>query len=156
MQSKILLTMLFSIWANLGFAQNIEKTLIDNEKTLVHIHASWCPTCKIQTKNLKKINLDGIKVLEVDFDKDKSFIKKHNINQQSLFLSFYKGKEISRRLGLISKDKIENFVSQSFSDKNLQLRINKKLSNSKVPTSIRQKMNDATKKTRSLRHFKES
>ena len=146
MKNNLFFTALLTLITSLSFAQKIEKQIKESEKVLVHIHASWCPTCKIQTKYLKKIDLKDVKLVEVDFDKDKDFIKKYDITQQSLFLTFYKGREISRKLGLLTQNKIENYISQSFSEDNLQLRINEKLSNSKIPTSIRAVMNNATKK----------
>lgn len=122
-----------------------DKLLKSGENLLAHVHADWCPTCKIQKKNLALIEEKNFKNIEVNFDDDKNFIKKYKVYQQSTFVAFSNGSEIARKGGITTKEDIEVFIKNSFPT-NLQSKLDEKRSSSQAPTEIKMTMEAATKK----------
>lgn len=65
-----------------------------NSAFLIDVRADWCPTCKKQHEILKDYQTlnpnSGITVLEVDFDKQKQWVKYFKAPRQSTF-ALYKG-----------------------------------------------------------------
>lgn len=95
--------------------ENFKNLLESKEKFLIHVHADWCPTCKVQQKVLNK-NKDTIPpVLEVNFDKDKKFKKEYKVFQQSMLIAFSNGKEQARVFGKTKEKDIMSFIDNSLS-----------------------------------------
>ena len=78
---------------------------------LVAIHASWCPTCKIQgviLKDLyKKPEFKDLTVFRVDFDAQKAIVAGFGADSQSTLIVFKGGKEMGRSVGDVSSASIE-------------------------------------------------
>lgn len=87
-----------------------EEALASGAPIVVHVYASWCPVCRAQRPVLEALAKDkafeGVKFLAVDFDKDKEFLRKHQVPTQSVILEFKNGKEVARILGITDADKI--------------------------------------------------
>ena len=135
----------FSLHAKEDSSKNIEAFIKKNKNVLVHVHASWCPSCKVQKKILDSLNRTDYKLLEVDFDSDKQFLKENKVFTQSMLISFVDSKEKSRVFGITKKEKITDYLNKNFSG-SLQERINKRRNASKVPSADRMTMEQATKK----------
>ena len=114
---KNLLTMflvLFPLYAHaLGEPYTQEKLDALNKEgkpTLVFIHADWCTTCKAQDKILGDLfhakEFSGITTLQVDFDTQKSDLKKLNEQNRSTLIVFKAGKEVARVTGDTDRDRI--------------------------------------------------
>lgn len=133
------------IWAD--DSAKIEKFIKDNKQVLVHVHASWCPSCKQQQKILKAMDKKNFKLLEVNFDKDKSFLKANKVFQQSMLIAFRGGKETGRVFGITKKDKIMEFTEKHF-NKSLSETLNDRRDGSSIPKAARMTMEQATVKLR--------
>lgn len=139
----------FFLFASQKYSESKFNELLNaNTNILVHVHASWCPTCKVQKKNLARIKENDFVNVEVDFDKDKAFLKKYKVIQQSTFLAFAKGLEVGRKMGISKEEDLRKFIQNSFQDKedSLQSVLDKKRSESKLPDPIAKTMKDATAK----------
>ena len=112
-------------------SNSIEKMIKNNKNTIVQIHASWCPSCRVQKKVLSSIKNPNFTVVEVDFDSQKDFLKKYKIFKQSMLLSFKDGVEVKRVYGITKKEKIISFINESF------------------PSSLQEKMNNRRDHARS-------
>ena len=145
MKLLFITTFLFSciIYAKEDSTKKIENFLQKNERVLVHVHADWCPSCKTQKKILSSLDKDSYKLLEVDFDKDKDFLKKNKVFQQSMLLSFINGKETGRVFGITKKEKIVGFIEKKLGN-SLQAELDGKRAGSKIPDSARMTMEQAT------------
>lgn len=149
---KIILSLSLFLFSIGSFAKEdntakIEKFIQDNDRVLVHVHADWCPSCKAQKKVLDKIGLPNFKLLEVDFDSDKKFLKKNKVFQQSMLIVFNNGKETARVFGITKKEKIMEFTDKNF-NYSLQGVIDEKRAGSKIPSDARMTMEQATEKLR--------
>lgn len=84
---------------------------------LVWIHADWCPTCRAQEKVLDELlptsAFQGLAVLKVDFDAQKSVVRDLRAVRQSTFILFKGGREIGRSLGDTRRDSIQTFLKQA-------------------------------------------
>jgi thiol-disulfide isomerase/thioredoxin len=77
---------------------------------LVHIWASWCPTCKAQAPTLTKIEHDpkfaNLTIYTVNFDTQKDAVKAFGARIQSTLIAFHGGKETARSAGDTNADSI--------------------------------------------------
>lgn len=150
MKSALFITALLGVttlYAKVDNSKKIEKFLKKNKNVLVHVHADWCPSCKTQKKIIRGIDQSSFKLLEVDFDSDKEFLKKNKIFQQSMLLAFKNGKETKRVFGITKKEKIVKFTDESF-NYSLQEVIDNKRKGSSIPSEKRMTMEQATEKLR--------
>lgn len=84
---------------------------------LVWTHADWCSVCRTQGKVLDALlprpELQGLSVLKVDFDEQKSVMRSLRANRQSTFILFRGGKEIARSLGETQQAAVLGFLKQA-------------------------------------------
>jgi thiol-disulfide isomerase/thioredoxin len=70
---------------------------------LVHIWASWCPTCKAQAPTLSKIEQDPkfarLTIFTVNFDTQKDAVKEFGARMQSTLIAFHGKAEQGRSVG---------------------------------------------------------
>jgi len=131
--------------ANETDASAIEKMIKENENIIVHVHATWCPSCKVQKELLESIENPNFEIVVVDFDSQKSFLEKHKVFKQSMLISYKNGTEIKRVFGITKKDKIMNFIDTSFTS-SLQDTLNEQQSSTagKKPEKVKLTMQQAT------------
>lgn len=138
----VLLTLGISLQAKEDNSAAINKFIKENKSVLVHVHATWCPSCKVQKKILDTLEKKNFKLIEVDFDSDKKFLKSNKVFQQSMLIAFKDGKEVKRVFGITKKDKIDSFIKDSF-EYSLQ-----KVINNKRGSSNTKDMSESKKKRR--------
>lgn len=143
----LLLMSSFTLQAKEDATEKINAFLKANENVLIHVHASWCPSCKVQKRILDSLESKNFQLLEIDFDRDKQFLKTNKIFQQSMLIAFEGSKEKSRVFGVTRKEKIMSFIRRNFSE-SLQETINKRRKTSKVPSQRRMTMEQATQELR--------
>ncbi len=83
----------------------------EGKPVIVHVHATWCPTCKVQdpilSELMKSPEFGNVTLLEVDFDKQKDILKEFNVSMQSTLIAFKGGKEQARSTGDTKQPSIE-------------------------------------------------
>ena len=95
--ASLLLT--FGVAAKTPFSEGaFKQAQADNEVVLVDVFATWCPTCKRQSKVLADYfekNPDSkIKVLVVDFDEQKEWVTFFKAPRQSTLILFKGDKQL--------------------------------------------------------------
>ena len=111
------LVLLFAFAAGIAVAApaNFEQASFDalqkeGKPILVMIHADWCPTCRAQAPIISQLlgtpEFRGLKALRVDFDDQKSVVKRFGVQYQSTLIVFRDGKEVGRSTGDTHKDSI--------------------------------------------------
>ncbi len=88
----------------------------DGAPVLVHIHASWCGTCRTQDKRLKALfqspENKGIVALEVNFDQQKDAVRAFQARNQSVLIGFKSGKEVDRLVGETRESAIADLLER--------------------------------------------
>ncbi|MGD8326666.1 MAG: thioredoxin family protein [Sphingomonadales bacterium] len=95
-------------------AEAFAETQASGALIMVDVYASWCPTCLAQHKVLESLlkepDLKEIKGFRINFDDDAHFLRAHGVNAQSTIIMFDGTQELSRSIGLTSKDAIQSQV----------------------------------------------
>jgi thioredoxin 1 len=87
----------------------------ENAAVLIDVHATWCPTCRKQSKVIKayfKQHPDSdLTVLKVNFDDQKSWVKHFKAFRQSTLIMYKGEKEIGRSIAQTNEKKLFNLFS---------------------------------------------
>lgn len=104
--------------ANIPFDQTGFNQLLKQGKPVVlHFHADWCPTCRAQQAVLDDLlplaEFKDLTVYRVNFDKEKSMLRSYKVRNQSTFVVFKHGKEVTRSTGETDRDNIDALLKQA-------------------------------------------
>lgn len=87
-----------------------DQLLKEGKPILVAIHADWCTTCRAQEIFLKDLlktpPYNNLRVLRVDFDRQKATVSAFKVRMQSTLIVFKNGKEIDRSTADTNKDSV--------------------------------------------------
>jgi len=87
-----------------------DKAVAAGQPVIVHVQASWCPTCKVQRPIVESLLQDpkrkNVTLFSADFDTEAALKKQLRVSQQSTFVVFKGGKEVGRSTGETQKDAI--------------------------------------------------
>ena len=85
---------------------------IKKEKILVDFYADWCGPCKILSQILEEIeNKLNIPIIKVNTDAFMSIAREYKIQSIPALKIFSNGKVIKEKVGLMSKEELEDFVN---------------------------------------------
>jgi thiol-disulfide isomerase/thioredoxin len=89
-----------------------EQDVAGGKPTVVYLHATWCPTCKVQQPIVDRLLSDpefkSVTLFEADYDKEVALKKKLRITQQSTFVVFKGGHEVARSTGQTAEPAIRD------------------------------------------------
>lgn len=94
--------------------ENFEDVVLKNKKrVLVDFNADWCGPCKMLRPILDEFAKDNdkVEVASVNIDNNENLAKEYGVMSIPCLVLFEDGKEINRNVGLMPKDKIEEFVN---------------------------------------------
>ncbi|GCB05239.1 hypothetical protein PSUB009319_28700 [Ralstonia sp. SET104] len=98
-------------------AQAFDQLTHAGKPVVVEVSASWCPTCKAQKPILeglmKQPAYQDVTVLTVDFDTDKTALKKFKVGTQSTLVAFKGVSEVARTVGDTTPTGIESLIRQT-------------------------------------------
>lgn len=70
---------------------------------VIDVSAPWCPTCKAQAPILSKLEQEpkfaGYTIFHVDFDHQKTVLRRFGVQLQSKLIAFKGDKEVGRSVG---------------------------------------------------------
>lgn len=119
---SLLLLSLFVVGSTLAASPPFDQAAFDklqaeSKPILVMIHADWCPVCKAQAPIiadlLKTPALKSLTAFRVDFDQQKSIVRKFKVSTQSTLIVFKGGKEVGRSTGVTNKDTIAALLQKA-------------------------------------------
>ena len=104
--------------ANIPFEQaQFDQLLHQGKPVVLHIHADWCPTCRAQQAVLDDLmplpEFKNLPVLRVNFDSEKSLLRTYKVRNQSTFIVFKNGKEVTRSTGETDRDAIAALLKKA-------------------------------------------
>jgi len=83
---------------------------------LIEIHADWCPTCKTQLPILDRLGrlpaYSEIERLRVDFDAQKSVVRRAKASSQSTLVLFKGKAELARSVGETDEGRIRAMLDK--------------------------------------------
>lgn len=97
--------------------QAFAKAQQEGKPILVHVWASWCPTCKAQAPVLSALEADPankeLVVYKVDFDAQKDVVKGFGVQMQSTLIAFHGKTEKARSTGDTDPASIKALVAKA-------------------------------------------
>jgi thioredoxin 1 len=78
-------------------------------RVLVKLGASWCQPCAMLTKIIQE-HPPAIDVLEVDIDEHAELAQSYTVRGVPTLIIFNNGKEEKRTVGMLTKEKLDEFV----------------------------------------------
>jgi thiol-disulfide isomerase/thioredoxin len=94
-----------------------EKTVAAGKPAVVYLHADWCPTCRAQQPIVDKLSkepgLKQVTIFVADFDKETSLEKSLKVTEQSTFVVFKQGHEVTRSTGQTDEKAIRATLEQA-------------------------------------------
>lgn len=98
-------------------AARFDQLTHQGKPVLVAIHADWCPTCKAQKPILGQLmgrpEYKDVTELTVDFDKDKTAVRRFKASMQSTLVAYKGDKEVGRSVGDTTPAGIEQLVKKA-------------------------------------------
>ena len=97
----------------LGNNENFESEVLKSEKkVLVDFNAEWCGPCRMLGPVIDELaeERDDIKVVSIDVDEEDALAEKYGVSSIPCLVLFENGKEISRSVGFVPKEALEDFI----------------------------------------------
>ncbi len=96
-----------------GSKDNFEKEVLKSEKkVLVDFNATWCGPCKMMGPVIEELSeeMKDIKFVSVDVDDEDELAETYGVSSIPCLVLFEDGKEVSRNVGFMPKDELENVL----------------------------------------------
>lgn len=95
-------------------AKAFEQAQAAGKTILIDVYASWCPVCKKQQPTVARLEKErpGLVVYEVNFDNDKSVLRKFGVQSQATLIVFKGTKEMGRSTGESDPARIQALVEK--------------------------------------------
>jgi thioredoxin 1 len=94
-----------------------DRAVAQGEPTIVYLHATWCPTCKIQAPIVlrlsKETHFEPVTIFVADYDKETALKKTLKVTEQSTFVVFKQGHEATRSTGETKEAAIRKVFDQA-------------------------------------------
>lgn len=94
-----------------------DKAVAAGGPVIVQFHADWCPTCRAQKPVVEQVlneaAMKPVQFFVADFDTEKALKKALRVSQQSTFVVFKGGKEVTRSTGQTTRPGIEAVFAQA-------------------------------------------
>lgn len=91
-----------------------KEVLNSDKKVLIDFYADWCGPCKMVSPIVAEIGQENknIKVVKINIDDEKELTKKYKITSIPTLVVIKNGKEITRGIGALSKQRILELISK--------------------------------------------
>ena len=94
-----------------------QQAVAVGKPVVVYLHADWCPTCRAQKPIVDKLSTDpklkDVTIFVADFDTETALEKSLKVSQQSTFVVFKQGHEVTRSTGQTAEPAIRATLEQA-------------------------------------------
>jgi thioredoxin 1 len=94
-----------------------EQAKAAGKPVVVYFHADWCPTCRAQQPIVDQLSKEAtftpVTIFEADFDTQTALEKALKVTQQSTFVVFKQGHEVTRSTGQTQEPAIRAVLQQA-------------------------------------------
>ena len=98
-------------------AAAVQAAQAAGKPVIIHVTAPWCSTCAAQKPIVRALvqepKFKDLTVFDVDFDGQKSTVRKYGVRVQSTFVAFKGAKEVGRSSDDTSKASIEKLFDKT-------------------------------------------
>lgn len=116
---KYLLTLcLLTVMSLFAFEEisinNINEKIKD-KKVILDFYATWCPPCKVVSKQLEKFdaqNKSNVTIYKIDIDKNRELLSRYDIKSIPTLVYIKNGSIQFKQVGIVDKTTIEKNVKQ--------------------------------------------
>lgn len=88
----------------------------EKKPVLLHVHATWCRTCKAQAPILESLMKEpafaNVRLLEIDFDQQKEVLRQFNVVKQGTLIAYRGVDERGRSIGDTSEAGIRTLLER--------------------------------------------
>jgi len=96
---------------------SFDQAVSTGRPAIVYLHASWCPTCRVQKPIVDRLSVDPklkeVTVFIADFDTETKLKRELKVTQQSTFVVFKNGHEVARSTGQTKEPAIRAVFEQA-------------------------------------------
>jgi thioredoxin 1 len=97
--------------------QEFDKLTHEGKPVVIDVSATWCPTCKAQKPIIdglmKQPAYQEVTLLTVDFDTNRTALKKFKVRMQSTLVAFKGSVEVGRSVGDTTPAGIEALIKKT-------------------------------------------
>lgn len=88
------------------------EVLKSKKKVLVDFNAKWCGPCKMMGPIIEELSEEkkDIKFVSIDVDEEEELAESYGVSSIPCLVLFDNGKEVSRNIGFMPKDELENAI----------------------------------------------
>ncbi|WP_430390792.1 thioredoxin family protein [Dyella sp. 20L07] len=94
-----------------------QQAVAAGKPVVVYLHADWCPTCRAQKPIVDRLSTDqhlkNVTIFVADFDTETALEKSLKVTQQSTFVVFKNGHEVTRSTGQTAEGAIRATLEQA-------------------------------------------
>ena len=91
--------------------KKFESEVLKEKKVLVDFNATWCGPCRMLKPILEEISND-YKIVSIDVDENMELAREYGIMTIPCLIVFKDGKEVSRSVGLKTKEDIISMMEE--------------------------------------------
>lgn len=85
---------------------------ISTGRKVVQFSATWCGPCKMLTKTIEDIDLEGVEFAKVDVDQSRELAMQFGVRSVPLLVLFQDGEEVKQSPGAKPRDAVISFVTE--------------------------------------------
>ena len=94
-----------------------EQARAASQPVVVYFHADWCPTCRVQQPIVARLAAEPqfkpVTIFEADYDTETALEKALKVTQQSTFVVFRQGHEVTRSTGQTAEPAIRDTLQKA-------------------------------------------
>ena len=92
---------------------NFDSIKTSSKPVLLDFYADWCGPCRMLAPTLEEISSErnNVKIVKVNVDEAEKVAQQFGIMSIPTLMVFKNGKEVSKKVGLCSKEEIMDMIS---------------------------------------------